>query len=99
MSTGRNGFGAYLSDDHQAAAQERATKAQDDRDERKREHDNAMAAKRQKREAERQAEADTSHGASALVTGVESGEGGGSPLKTAQRRENNGKGFGRYLAD
>ncbi len=54
-----------------------------------------MAINRSKREADRQAEADKSHGVSQVEAGrVESG---GSPIKNAQRRENAGRGFGRYL--
>jgi len=89
------GVGRYLSDDHHVASVLRAKKAQLERDERKREHENSMAINRSKREADRQAEADKSHGVSQVEAGrVESG---GSPIKNAQRRENAGRGFGRYL--
>ncbi|MDI6627508.1 MAG: hypothetical protein QME72_07295 [Rhodococcus sp. (in: high G+C Gram-positive bacteria)] len=89
------GFGKYLGDDHRVASALRAKKVQIERDERKREHENSMAIKRSKREADRQAEADKSHGVSQVEAGrVESG---GSPIESAQRRENAGRGFGRYL--
>lgn len=89
------GFGKYLSDDHRVASVLRAKKAQIERDERRREHENEMALKRAKREHERDAEADKVK--SQLVAGAEHGSGGGSPLKSAQRRENAGRGFGKYL--
>ncbi|MGK2884621.1 MAG: hypothetical protein ACSLE8_07570 [Rhodococcus sp. (in: high G+C Gram-positive bacteria)] len=89
------GFGKYLSDDHRVAATLRAKKAQIERDERTRAHEVEMFAKRAGRQAARDAEADKSHGVSQVEAGrVESGE---SPLKSAQRRENAGRGFGRYL--
>jgi hypothetical protein len=89
------GVGRYLSDDHHVASVLRAKKAQLERDERRREHENEMALKRSKRQSERDTEADKVK--SQLVAGAEHGSGGGSPLKSAQRRENAGRGFGRYL--
>ena len=94
--SGKKGFGRYLSDDHRVASVLRAKKAQIERDGRRREHENEMASKRSKRQSERDAEADKVK--SQLVAGTESNtSGGGSPLKSAQRRENAGRGFGRYL--
>ncbi|MFT7025186.1 MAG: hypothetical protein ACJA07_004308 [Rhodococcus sp. (in: high G+C Gram-positive bacteria)] len=89
------GFGKYLGDDHRVASALRAKKAKVERDERRRAHENSMAIKRSKRQSERDAEADKVK--SQLVAGAEHGSGGGSPLKSAQRRENAGRGFGRYL--
>lgn len=88
MSTGSNGFGAYLSDDAKVAAQLRATKAQEARDERRRAHEAAMTAKRTKREADRQAAAE--------------GSATGRAARAAERRQQDatlraGRGFGRYL--
>lgn len=89
------GFGRYLGDDHHAAATLRAKKAQLERDERRRAHENEMALKRSKREADRQAEEERVK--SQLVVGTENNGSGGSPLKTTQARANKGRGFGRYL--
>ena len=91
--SGKKGFGRYLSDDHRVASVLRAKKAQLERDERKRAHELEMFAKRSKREADRQAE--QSNAQAQLDAGRQVG--GGSPLKTAQERENAGRGFGRYL--
>lgn len=88
-----NGFGKYLGDDHRVASVLRAKKAQLERDERKRAHENEMTAKRAVRQAAREAE--QSNAQAQLDAGRQSGE--GSPLKSAQRRENAGRGFGRYL--
>ncbi|WP_206511436.1 hypothetical protein [Rhodococcus sp. KRD197] len=91
--SGKKGFGRYLSDDHRVASVLRAKKAKIERDERRREHENEMALKRSKLEADRQAE--QSNAQAQLDAGRQVG--GGSPLKSAQRRENAGRGLGRYL--
>ncbi|RMB75975.1 hypothetical protein AYK61_04700 [Rhodococcus sp. SBT000017] len=90
-----NGFGKYLGDDHRIAAILRAKKSAAERDERKRAHENEMALKRSKRQAEREAAAETANAQTQLDAGRQSG--GGSPIKTAQARANAGRGFGRYL--
>ncbi|OZF44624.1 hypothetical protein [Rhodococcus sp. 14-1411-2a] len=96
MTAKNRGVGRYLSDDHHVASVLRAKKAQLERDERRRAHENEMSAKRSKRQSERDAEADKVK--SQLVAGTESNTSdGGSPLKSAQRRENAGRGFGKYL--
>lgn len=88
-------MGRYLTDDFHVAQVLRAKKAQAEREELKRLHEAEMNIKRSKREADRQAEAERVK--SQLVVGTENNGCGGSPLKTATARENDGRGFGKYL--
>lgn len=82
------GFGRYLSNDHRAAVTLRATKAQLERDERRRAHEMEMTAKRAGRQAAREAAAE--------------GSPSGRAARTAEQRQQDNAtrarpGFGRYL--